>query len=275
MRIILALAFLNIGVYSFAQNCKLKICNDDACGSVFVTYAPTGQNVFCEGSVITLENKSTTKDFRSFLIDWGDGKLDSVKNYNNILHTYDYSGIDRCKEGPIFNQTICYIGSKSCAEGESCNTSSTIISVRLRPVARFNVNSEVCVNAPLGLSETSCNVVANGYLWTFGDGKTSTDRIPNHSYTTPGNYKIKLRVTNSCGADSITKDIRVVAPPDAEFEHLPKFGCGETVIKFTNKSNEWSNTKWQITPTDTLGTYLVMVSAIAVKDNEAFKKAAD
>ena len=106
--------------YGWGQNCgNLQACNSAACGSAFVTYSPVGDNVFCEGSVITLNNTSNTTDFEVFYIDWGDGQTDTVTSYAPVTHTYDYSGIDRCAEGPSFTQSICYIGSKTCANGVS------------------------------------------------------------------------------------------------------------------------------------------------------------
>lgn len=253
MRIIVALMIMLAPKAVQSQTCTLEICNKDACGSVFATYSASGQNVFCEGSLITLANTSSTKDFQVFYIDWGDGSKDTVRNYNNISHTYNYSGkIDRCKAGPFFNQTICWVGSKSCQDGESCNWGSTVITVKLKPVALFNAPEEVCINSSVTFSNSSCNVDPNGYLWDFGDGQTSTLSKPSHTYQTPGNYTVRLTVTNSCGSDTKTQSIRVVGIPDAEFTHSPEFGCGPTVVEFKNQSSQWSNTQWEITPNDTL-----------------------
>jgi len=40
------------------------------------------------------------------------------------------------------------------------------------------------------------------YFWNFGDGHTSTDRFPTHTYTTGGSFQVCLTVTNACGSDS-------------------------------------------------------------------------
>lgn len=237
-----------------APGCSLQICNRAQCGAGFANYSASGQNVFCEGSLISLANTSSIPDWQVFFVDWGDGQIDTITNYNNITHTYDYSGIDRCAEGPEFIQTICWIGRKTCPAGESCNTGTTFISVLLRPVARFSAPSEVCVNMPVNFSESSCNVppAPNGtYLWNFGDGTTSTLQNPSHTYATPGNYTVSLTVTNTCGSDTQTRPVRVVAPPAAAFTYTPAFGCGPTTISFTDQANQWSNTVWSITPADT------------------------
>lgn len=41
--------------------------------------------------------------------------------------------------------------------------------------------------------------VANGWMWDFGDGSTSTDQFPQHVYTMPGIYTVKLLVNTSSG----------------------------------------------------------------------------
>lgn len=40
----------------------------------------------------------------------------------------------------------------------------------------------------------------NSYLWEFGDGNTSTQAMPVHTYTSNGNYQVRLTVTNECGS---------------------------------------------------------------------------
>ena len=39
---------------------------------------------------------------------------------------------------------------------------------------------------------------AASYYWTFGDGTTSTQTAPVHTYATSGNYPVTLRATNNC-----------------------------------------------------------------------------
>jgi len=56
------------------------------------------------------------------------------------------------------------------------------------------------------------------YLWDFGDGNNSTARIANHSYAEPGNYIVKLRVTNSYNlVDNKTVTITVRSSASTNF----------------------------------------------------------
>lgn len=41
-----------------------------------------------------------------------------------------------------------------------------------------------------------------GYAWTFGDGGTSTEQSPSHTYTAAGKWKATLIVSGPGGAKS-------------------------------------------------------------------------
>jgi PKD repeat protein len=48
---------------------------------------------------------------------------------------------------------------------------------------------------------------ADTWLWRFGDGTTSVDKDPLHTYSAPGEYSVSLRTENGCGSDSLIKTI--------------------------------------------------------------------
>ncbi|GGX31261.1 PKD domain-containing protein [Aquimarina muelleri] len=45
----------------------------------------------------------------------------------------------------------------------------------------------------------------NSYLWDFGDGTTSTNKNPSHTYTSQGNYTVSLTTTNDTGDNTKEK----------------------------------------------------------------------
>jgi outer membrane protein OmpA-like peptidoglycan-associated protein/opacity protein-like surface antigen len=47
------------------------------------------------------------------------------------------------------------------------------------------------------------------YRWDFGDGTTSTQESPAHTYMEPGTYTVTLRVTNEWGADDASRPVTV------------------------------------------------------------------
>ncbi|MEZ4879194.1 MAG: M36 family metallopeptidase [Chitinophagales bacterium] len=61
-----------------------------------------------------------------------------------------------------------------------------------------------CVGEAISFSDSTVGSPTN-WLWTFGDGTTSSSSNPTHAYASAGTYNVKLVVTNSSDADSIVK----------------------------------------------------------------------
>jgi chitodextrinase len=51
------------------------------------------------------------------------------------------------------------------------------------------------------------------YLWTFGDGVTSTLPVVTHHYDDYGTYTVGLTVTNPCGGDGWVDELVLPRPP--------------------------------------------------------------
>ena len=47
------------------------------------------------------------------------------------------------------------------------------------------------------------------WLWDFGDGNTSGQQNPTHTYSALGTYTVNLQVTNACGTDNYEKKVTV------------------------------------------------------------------
>ena len=61
------------------------------------------------------------------------------------------------------------------------------------------------------------------WSWDFGDGATSTERHPEHSYGTPGDYLVTLQVTDDHGQTSqAQRAFTVVETPQAAFSWTPQ-----------------------------------------------------
>ncbi|MEI6842736.1 MAG: PQQ-binding-like beta-propeller repeat protein, partial [Methanomicrobiales archaeon] len=78
------------------------------------------------------------------------------------------------------------------------------------------------------------------WLWDFGDGATSTEQNPVHTYTTPGVYNVNLSATDSSGRVSMKKSgyIPVTAPSSfaADFTVSPLTGTAPLIVKCTDES---------------------------------------
>jgi len=85
------------------------------------------------------------------------------------------------------------------------------------PVASFTESSTSGI-LPLivQFTDTTANTPTT-WRWDFGDGATSTEENPAHSYATAGTYTVLLTATNTAGSNSATQliTINAVAEPAA------------------------------------------------------------
>ena len=84
---------------------------------------------------------------------------------------------------------------------------TTSITVEPAPVAAFNVT----LSGGLLVDFTDLSTNGSTYFWDFGDGNTSTDQNPTHTYASQANYTVCLTTTSSSGCtDSTCQTISVV-----------------------------------------------------------------
>jgi PGF-pre-PGF domain-containing protein len=78
------------------------------------------------------------------------------------------------------------------------------------PVASFNSNI-TSGYAPLPVAFTDLSLNATSRNWDFGDGTTSKEKDPVHTYLSAGNYFVNLTVSNGNNVASKTATINVLA----------------------------------------------------------------
>jgi hypothetical protein len=78
-------------------------------------------------------------------------------------------------------------------------TSSAVISVYPRPVARFEILPEKAVIPDEQIRFQNYSSDAVSYLWSFGDGSTSEQFEPLHRYDKYGRYDVSLRISSENG----------------------------------------------------------------------------
>lgn len=85
----------------------------------------------------------------------------------------------------------------------------------------------------------------DSFYWDLGDGTTSFDFEPMHTYTTGNSstlYTIYLITTNDCGTDTLTQDLLVKPNTVDAFFSVDKFmGCEGDTFYFQNYSTDTSN----------------------------------
>jgi len=170
-----------------------------------------------------------TGTISSWLWDFGDGGTSAAQN---PTHTY----VD---QGP-FTVSLTV----TTQHGSDTETKPDYVETQVTPpVADFsasNVNPHVNEDVLFtDLSDPGTAPITE-WLWEFGDGETSGEQNPAHSYADSGPYTVTLTVRTRHGEDSITKD-RIIAPtglPRADFSVSNTTPDISEIVQFTDESRE-------------------------------------
>ncbi|HQI45653.1 MAG TPA: M14 family zinc carboxypeptidase [Bacteroidales bacterium] len=103
--------------------------------------------------------------------------------------------------------------SKTISNISVSDGNAVIRNIKLMPNTPITPTANYTYTQNLG-NITCTNTSTNGitYLWSFGDGNTSTDINPSHSFATTGKYNVQLTTTNGCGlSNTVTKEINITS----------------------------------------------------------------
>lgn len=183
-----------------------------------------------------------------------DGR-DAILQADQLL----YNGIHECLIWEVFaNRGFGYSASQGSTasrvdQTEAFDLSPVCMIAAAPPIAAFSPSSlNSCVSTVSFMDSSSST--PQQWLWSFGDGATSTQQNPSHAYVSDGVYDVSLVVTNNMGSDSMTQQITITLPP-------PPIAIGDEVcagdsamlIATGTGSIQWKNTSNHIlTQGDTL-----------------------
>jgi PKD repeat protein len=98
--------------------------------------------------------------------------------------------------------------------GEVEDYSLLLVTPEVSPTADFS--SDVTSTCTGTIQFTDESLLAESWSWDFGDGNSSTEENPLHTYTADGTYTVSLTVINAYGDDSHSEtDYILVDMPDA------------------------------------------------------------
>ncbi len=154
----------------------------------------TADELLCAGVETTFVNTSFAGQpaATEFLWDFGDG-VTMTAGLEDVTHTYMDAG--------LYDVTL-----EACNVG-GCDTFTLQVEVVAQPIADFTY---VANGATVDFTNTSTD--ADTYLWDFGDGETSTDMNPSHTYAAAGDYVVTLYAYNDCGMG--TKVVTITIGPE-------------------------------------------------------------
>ncbi len=157
---------------------------------------------------VTFTGSSSTDDVAvvSYAWDFGDG---TSSTQADPIHTYANIG--------------SYAAELTVTDAEGL-TSTDTITITVTEVGNTNQAPVAVVSAALESGEAPLEVLFTGsnstddvavvsYAWDFGDGTSSTEADPTHTYTAPGTYTAELTVTDGEGlTNTAAIDIEVTEP---------------------------------------------------------------
>jgi PKD repeat protein len=141
---------------------------------------------------------------------WGEffaGRIDEVRIYNRVL---------------------------TAAEIQA--DMQTPVSVPEAPVAGFSA-LPILGFTPLTVDFTDSSLgFITSWFWEFGDGTTSVEQHPSHTYAMAGRYTIRLTVAGAGGSNTLTQTeyITVKSPPVANFQASLTTGQTPINVVFTD-----------------------------------------
>ena len=147
---------------------------------------------------VSFTNESENADY--YLWDFGDG---SKSGTENPTHTYAAGG--------EYTVTLTATGSEETdTAAKPVTVSSDDPGDPVPPVASFSFTAD---ELTVTFSNSSQNAASSD--WNFGDGNSSSDANPTHTYASAGTYEVTLEVTNADGTDATSSSVTVSedAPP--------------------------------------------------------------
>ena len=177
---------------SLKDNCSLPLIISD-------TFAPlsspkaifTIDTVFCEKQLLNIQNTSNYQSGSVFSWNFGNGIKQQIFEPN---YFYIDSG--------LYKITLTIQQKNACADSLSINN----IQINPKPQAQFTANKTTADLSQAQFQFINQSAKASTFLWDFGDGGTSVNDNPSHTFIDFGKYDVKLIAINIYGcSDTLLK----------------------------------------------------------------------
>jgi gliding motility-associated-like protein len=203
----------------------------------------------CDSLKYQFENTSaapSTKPFTSQSFEWnfGDGTGSGATGTQSYTHSYASIG--------IYNVVLKLLDTSYCNYPDS-----VVKTVRISPNVKAQFETPAAGCFPYTAEFRNTSLAGQQFIWDFGDGHTSQETDPSHTYTQTGTYTIKLIAIDSstCNRiDSTSKTILVSPRPAAAFSYNPVQPQENTPTTFINTSTGATAYLWHFGDGDTLKT---------------------
>lgn len=202
------------GAYDVCLTAISTCGSSQACNTVVIECAEpvAGFIVQRNGLSITVTDTSRNAPTQWFWTFGGSG----TSHLQNPQYTFAAPG----------TYTVCLLAGSACGSGQACRQVTVNCDV---PQAAFTFQAD---ELALSFTDQSANAPAS-WAWDFGDGNTSTEANPQHTYALPGDYRVCLRVSSVCGNTESCQAIQVGCDaPQPAFT----FQADELSLSFTDQT---------------------------------------
>ncbi len=206
----------------------------------------------CYQSPVILEDTSRSTPDNPILSrkwDFGDGQTFTTDKGGQVKHTYANPGN--------------YFVNMQITDAAGCSSkvpSSQYVTVKGPKASFYTSGTDVHLNTTVYFYNTTND---NGntnttYFWDFGDGTSSNDPYPFHTYTTPGTYIAYMKATNpSVPCASISNPVTIIVRNfNSNFSFTSSYvagSCPPLLAYFTNTSYNAVSVSWDFGDGNTAG----------------------
>lgn len=232
--------------------------------------------------IMVIDDEANTLNYASFFGELGDGYVIYTATDGYQYYGCANSGRDHVDGGTSRFDANGYVYQSVCASCGGCNgfpiypnpgawstknNSENCNSAIFRFVidfglisADFDIPEIGCASKEVTFKNTSQIHYTNShvtYHWDFGDGETSNEKSPSHTYSTNGTYQVTLSVQDSTSCnqgDVVTKVFKISPKVNYEELEVKNICLGDSVlIGIPNEYDEtleyeWSPKDWLTDP---------------------------
>jgi len=159
--------------------------------------------------------------------DFGDGTTSNEQSPRHVYNTVGLKTVSLTVRGPA---------------GSHQRLRSNIVKVDppVAPLANFTATPTFGMGPlEVAFDDTSSGLVTS-WSWSFGDGETSNEAEPRHTYTTAGRYTVALTIGNVTGTSTKTATefviVTDVPPPTPEFTCDATLGIAPLAVQFEDQT---------------------------------------
>ena len=183
----------------------------------------TGSPLLGVNTLVVSFTDQTVGTVDTYAWDFGDGGTSTAANPG---HTYSNPG--------IFTVSLTVTGEG----GSKTETKKSYVIVEDDAPVSADFSADITSgDPPLEVAFTDLSTgIPTSWSWDFGDGDTSNERNPTHTYQDPGTYEVELTVTDSESDDTETKVGYVNIPPQPEFTADVTSGDTPLEVNFTDQT---------------------------------------